>query len=42
MGILRTHPLVVIGDTVRQNPFYIPPDDFLRDLRGHAAEAISS
>jgi hypothetical protein len=33
MDILRTHPLVVVGGAVRQNPFYVEPDDFLRELK---------
>lgn len=33
MDILRTHPLVLVGDTLRENPFYVPPDRFLSELR---------
>ena len=33
MDILRTHPLVIVGGVLRQNPFYLDPDDLLRDLR---------
>jgi hypothetical protein len=32
MDMLHTHPLVILGGTVHDNPFYIPPDQFLRDL----------
>lgn len=37
MDILRTHPMVVIGETVQENPFYVPPEKFLEELaeRGH-------
>lgn len=32
MDILRTHPLVLIGGVLRQNPFYLEPDDLMREL----------
>lgn len=32
MDILRTHPMVVIGETVQENPFYVPPEKFLEEL----------
>jgi len=32
MDILRTHPLVMVGGALRQNPFYVEPDEFLREL----------
>jgi PAS domain S-box-containing protein len=30
LGILRTHPLVVYGGIVCKNPYYVPPDEFLK------------
>jgi hypothetical protein len=33
MDILRTHPQVIIGETLQTNPFYVPPDEFLQELR---------
>ena len=36
MDILRTHPLVIIGETLYENNFYIPPDQFLRELSERA------
>lgn len=32
MDILRTHPAVLIGGVLQENPFYIPPDEFLKEL----------
>jgi len=32
MDVLRTHPQVVIGGMVRENPFYVDPDELLREL----------
>jgi len=29
VGVLRTHPKVVMGGTVIENPFYIQPEEFL-------------
>ena len=33
MDILRTHPEVIIGETLQKNPFYVGPDIFLEELR---------
>ena len=33
MDILRTHPMVIVGGILQENPFYVPPDQFLRELR---------
>ncbi|MCU1263016.1 MAG: sensory transduction histidine kinase [Bryobacterales bacterium] len=29
---LRTHPIVLIGGIVQRNPFYIPPEELLKEL----------
>ena len=33
MDIMRTHPLVIIGGLLRENPFFVPPDQFLDEIR---------
>src|ERR1700726_1602130 len=33
MDALRTHPLVIIGGLLQQNPFFIPPDQLLPEIR---------
>ena len=33
MDILRTHPMVIIGGVLQENPLYVPPDEFLKELR---------
>jgi MEDS: MEthanogen/methylotroph, DcmR Sensory domain len=33
MDIMRTHPVVIIGEVLQENPFFIPPDQFLLELR---------
>lgn len=30
---LRTHPIVIIGGLVQENPFYVDPDQLLVELR---------
>jgi hypothetical protein len=32
MDILRTHPMVIIGGILQDNPLYVPPDEFLKEL----------
>lgn len=34
IDIIRTHPLVIIGGLLRENPFFVPPDKFLEEMRG--------
>jgi MEDS: MEthanogen/methylotroph, DcmR Sensory domain len=36
MDIMRTHPMVIIGGILQENPFYVPPDEMLRELRERA------
>ena len=33
VDILRTHPLVILGGILQENPFFMPPDELLRELR---------
>jgi hypothetical protein len=33
IDILRTHPIIVIGGMLQENPFYVPPEEFLREFR---------
>lgn len=33
IDIMRTHPMVIIGGILQQNPFFIPPDEFLGEFR---------
>ena len=37
IDIMRTHPLVIIGGLVRENPFFVPPDQFLEEMRQRRA-----
>ena len=40
MDILRTHPLVILGGVLQQNPLYVPPDEFLAELEERRALAV--
>ena len=33
MDALRTHPLVIIGGLLQENPFFVPPDQLLLEIR---------
>jgi MEDS: MEthanogen/methylotroph, DcmR Sensory domain len=33
IDIMRTHPMVIIGGILQSNPFYVPPEEFLREVR---------
>ena len=33
MDIMRTHPMVIIGGVLQENPFFVPPAEMLRELR---------
>jgi hypothetical protein len=37
MYALRTHPVVIIGGLIQENPFYVPPDQLLLELRERGA-----
>lgn len=34
--ILRTHPIVILGGILQENPFFVPPDEMLREVRSRA------
>jgi hypothetical protein len=34
IDIMRTHPIVIIGGHLHQNPFFTPPEEFLGEFRG--------
>jgi hypothetical protein len=41
IDILRTHPMVIVGGILHQNPFFVPPDVFLRERRNTLAVGSS-
>ncbi len=38
IDIMRTHPMIIIGGILQQNPFFVPPEEFLRELRERRTE----
>lgn len=40
IDIMRTHPMVIIGGILHHNPFFIPPEEFLPELRERRARQI--
>lgn len=34
MDVLRTHPMVIVGGVLQENPLYVPPEQFLEELQG--------
>jgi hypothetical protein len=42
IDILRTHPMVIIGGILQRNPFFTPPEEFLREYRERRAGWDSS
>src|SRR3979490_1306476 len=39
MDIMRTHPVVIIGEVLQENPFFVPPDQLLLELRERGRSA---
>jgi hypothetical protein len=37
VDILRTHPVVIIGEVAAENPFFVPPKVFLQELSERSA-----
>ena len=42
IDIMRTHPMVIIGGILQKNPFFVPPDEFLREFRQRRAGRSNS
>ena len=36
IDIMRTHPMIIIGEVLQENPFFVPPDEFLLELEERA------
>src|SRR5438309_10186650 len=41
MDILRTHPMAIIGGTLHENPFFVPPDQLLVEPRGREPAGLN-
>jgi MEDS: MEthanogen/methylotroph, DcmR Sensory domain len=41
IDIMRTHPMVIVGGILQENPFYVPPDEMLKELEQRAADKMT-
>jgi hypothetical protein len=39
MDILRTHPMVIVGGVLQENPLYVPPDEMLAEIRARRSNS---
>ena len=39
MDMLRTHPAIIVGGVLQENPLYVPPDLFLAELAARKRES---
>ncbi|HTS69403.1 MAG TPA: MEDS domain-containing protein [Terriglobia bacterium] len=42
IDIMRTHPLIIIGGILQENPFFVPPEKFLPEVRARRARRTTS
>jgi len=42
MDVMRTHPVVIIGGVLQENPFFVPPDQFLLEMRERQSDGRSA
>jgi MEDS: MEthanogen/methylotroph, DcmR Sensory domain len=40
VDVMRTHPMTLIDGTLHENPFYVPPEEFIRELRNRRASRV--
>ena len=38
MDVIRTHPMIIVGGILQQNPFFVPPQEFLQELYQRRAD----
>jgi hypothetical protein len=38
LDVLRTHPMIIVGGMLQENPFYVPAEQFLAELRARGAD----
>ncbi len=42
IDIMRTHPMVIVGGILQENPFYVAPDEMLKELKEREADRSKS
>jgi hypothetical protein len=40
VDVMRTHPMTLIDGTLHENPYFVPPEEFIRELRNRRASRI--
>jgi hypothetical protein len=40
MDVMRTRPMVILARVLQINPFFVPPDQYLHELRGAAGGVV--
>lgn len=39
IDIMRTHPMVIIGGILQENPFYVPPEEMIKEIKARKIAA---
>ena len=40
VDVMRTHPMTLIDGTLHENPYFVPPEDFIREIRNRRTSRI--
>ena len=40
VDVMRTHPMTLIDGTLHENPYFVPPEEFLREQRNRRASRV--
>jgi hypothetical protein len=41
IDIMRTHPMIIVGGILQHNPFFVPPEEFLSEVRERRARRLA-
>lgn len=42
VDVMRTHPLIIVAGVLQENPFFVPPEEFLEEIRERRAGGTAS
>ena len=42
VDVMRTHPMMLAGGILQENPFYVQPEEFIRELQDRKARKIAA
>ena len=40
VDVMRTHPMTLIDGILHENPFFVPPEEFIRELRNRRGSHV--